>query len=299
VLQAAIDDLHFPEELPEIQRRFAEHAAGTRTREEELAFRRRDGAAFYADLSSNLITYDNRSCVIAFLRDVTDRRAERAAREKQRQTLRYLLQASEHDRRLLAYEIHDGVAQPLVAAVMQLQASQRLLGKSPEQSEQALADGVQALRQAYAETRRLTAAVRSPILDQGGLEVALADLVQEAAKRSRRKIQFQSQVRFGRLPTVLENALYRIAQEAVNNACRHSKSKTIAVQLIQDGSAVCLEVRDWGKGFDPASVPPGAMGLEGIRERVRLLDGSVVIDSQPRHGTTLRVTLPLPETAVK
>jgi signal transduction histidine kinase len=96
------------------------------------------------------------------------------------------------------------------------------------------------------------------------------------------------------LPPVLENAIYRIAQESLNNACQHSRSKKVLMTLVQDGDVIRLEVRDWGRGFDPAAVRQGMLGLEGIRERARLLDGTAVIDSQRRQGTTVRVTLPLP-----
>lgn len=165
--------------------------------------------------------------------------------------------------------------------------------KALDESEM-LEDGLQALRQAYAETRRLIAGVRSPILEQSGLEAALADLASSARKRSSRTVDFQSELPCNRLPPVLENAIYRIAQESLNNACQHSRSQKVLMTLVQDGDVIRLEVRDWGRGFDPAAVRQGMLGLEGIRERARLLDGTAVIDSQRRQGTTVRVTLPLP-----
>ena len=221
-------------------------------------------------------------------------KAEIEERRQAQESLKAVLQSSEHDRRLLAYDIHDGVTQPLAGALMQLQASQRLIAEDPVRSGEMLEDGLQALRQAYAETRRLIAGVRSPILEQSGLEAALADLASSARKRSSRTVDFQSELQCNRLPPVLENAIYRIAQESLNNACQHSRSKKVLMTLVQDGDVILLEVRYWGRGFDPAAVRQGMLGLEGIRERARLLDGTAVIDSQRRQGTTVRVTLPLP-----
>ncbi len=109
------------------------------------------------------------------------------------------------------------------------------------------------------------------------------------------KIECNSSVQFGRLPPILENALYRIVQEALTNACKHSKSKKVTVTLTQEGQDVRLEVRDWGIGFDPESVEKGHFGLEGIRQRVRLLGGRLTIESTPGSGTLVQVVVPIVE----
>jgi signal transduction histidine kinase len=93
----------------------------------------------------------------------------------------------------------------------------------------------------------------------------------------------------------LENALYRIVQEALANACKHSKSKKVTVAMTQEGQDVRLEVRDWGIGFDPGSVEKGHFGLEGIRQRVRLLGGRLKIESTPGSGTLVQVVVPIVE----
>ena len=102
-------------------------------------------------------------------------------------------------------------------------------------------------------------------------------------------------MQFGKLPPILENALYRIAQEALTNACKHSKSKKVMVTMAQEGQDVRLEVRDWGIGFDPESVEKGHFGLEGIRQRVRLLGGRLTIESKPGSGTLVQVVVPILE----
>ena len=100
-------------------------------------------------------------------------------------------------------------------------------------------------------------------------------------------------LQFGRLLSIVENALYRIAQEALANACKHSKSKKLTVTMDQEGQEVRLEVRDWGIGFDPESVEEGHFGLEGIRQRMRLVGGRLTIESTRGSGTTIQAVVPI------
>ena len=103
----------------------------------------------------------------------------------------------------------------------------------------------------------------------------------------------------GNYAPILENAIYRIAQEALTNACKHSKSKKVTVTMTQEGQDVQLEVRDWGIGFDTESVKEGHFGLEGIRQRARLLGGRLTIESSPESGTLVRVIVPILEKQAK
>jgi signal transduction histidine kinase len=100
-------------------------------------------------------------------------------------------------------------------------------------------------------------------------------------------------VEFRRLEPVLENAAYRIAQEALANACQHSRSRRVRLALLQSDRTIRIEVQDWGVGFDPGSIGENRFGLQGIRERARLLGGQVTIDSQVGKGTSIEVHLPL------
>jgi signal transduction histidine kinase len=178
---------------------------------------------------------------------------------------------------------------------MQYQAYEHLSEEQPEKAKMAFAMGDEMLQMAHAEARRLISGVRPPILDEAGVETAIAHLVHDRRVLRGPKIEYKSEVQFDRLPKILENALYRIAQETLANACRHSESKKVRVHLAQKDQRVLFEVRDWGVGFDPASIEPGHFGLEGVRERVRLLGGSLEIDTGLGRGTSIRVEVPLLE----
>lgn len=228
-------------------------------------------------------------------RDVTERKQAQEALERERQSLWRMLQASDHERQVISYEIHDGLAQYLAAAGMQFQTHDSLRRKSPDKAKKAYETAVELVRQAHIESRRLVSEVRPPVIDEIGLETAISHLVHEQRRHGGPEIECVSNVQFGRLPPILENALYRIVQEALTNACTHGKSDKVTVAMTQEGREVRLEVRDWGIGFNPDSVEEGHFGLEGIRQRVRLLGGRLTVESAPGSGTLVEVVVPILE----
>jgi len=229
----------------------------------------------------------------AVVTDITERKRVEEALQRQYCTLKHLLHSSDHERQLIAYEIHDGLAQQLAGAMMQFQAFDHLKSKKPREAAKAYDAAITILQQAHFEARRLIAGVRPPILDESGVVEAVAHLVHEVGREKGPKIEYHSKVDFDRLDPTLENAIYRIAQEGQTNACRHSRSERVSVRLLQRGDRVRIEIRDWGVGFDPKAVPKTHFGLEGIRQRARLLGGKCSIRSKAGKGTSISVELPV------
>ena len=176
---------------------------------------------------------------------------------------------------------------------MQFQAFDHLKDQDPKEAAKAFDAGMTMLRQGHFEARRLIAGVRPPILDEAGVVAAIGHLVNEQSRLKGPKIEYRSRVAFDRLAPTLENAIYRIAQEALTNACKHSKSEKVRVSLLQQGDRVRIEIRDWGVGFDPKAMPGNRFGLEGIRQRARLLGGKCSIESKAGKGTRITVELPV------
>jgi len=226
-------------------------------------------------------------------RDITKRKRVEEALNRERRTLKHLLQSSDHERQLIAYEIHDGLAQQLAGAIMQLDTYAAQKDTQPKLAARAFDAGMTMLRQGHFEARRLISGVRPPILDEAGIVAALSHLVNEERRKKGPKIEYLSKVEFERLTPILENAIYRIVQEGLANACRHSKSRRVQVQLVQQGDAVRIEVQDRGIGFKPEDIEESHFGVAGIRERARLLGGSAAIDSEPGKGTRIVVELPI------
>jgi signal transduction histidine kinase len=231
--------------------------------------------------------------IAVVISDITEWKRAEAALRREKQTLRHLLQSSDHERQLIAYEIHDGLAQQLAGALMQFEVFAHLKDTQAEQAADAFRAGVVMLRQGHFEARRLIAGVRPPILDESGVVEGIAHLVHEQGRGTRQKIDFRSRVDFDRLVPSLENSIYRIAQEGLTNACQHSQSGKVQVSLLQHGDTVRIEIRDWGVGFDAKAACKNRFGLEGIRQRARLLGGKCSIRSAPGKGTRIAVELPV------
>ena len=267
-------DLRIGNPLQAIFRQYLSNAVGT-VGTVEYHLRHKDGSYRWI-VAHGLVVRDEQGKACRFVGshgDITDRKQAEQALERERQSLWRMLQASDHERQIISYEIHDGLAQYLASAIMQFQAHDALTENAPHKAKKAYRTALELVRQAHAESRRLISEVRPPVIDEDGLETAISHLVHEQRRRGGSKIECHSDVQFGRLPAILENALYRIVQEALVNACKHGKSEKVTVSMTQEGQHVRLEVRDWGIGFNAESVAEGHFGLEGIRQRVRLLGG--------------------------
>ena len=273
-------------------------AAGTR-RNTEYTSIRRDVATIPVETSSVVIRDDQGQpkAVMAVIRDITERKRVEGALLRERRTLKHMLEASDHERQLIAYDIHDGLAQELAGAIMQFQiyAHARTIATKSKDSAKAFDAGMTMLQQSHTEARRLISGVRPPILDESGVIAAIAHLVYDPAFDQGPKIEFRSRVTFTRLAPIMENVIYRIVQEGLSNARNHSKSKKILVSLRQRGDRLRIKIRDWGVGFNQKPVRENRFGLKGIRERARVLGGDCKIKSRPGEGTSIFVELPVTE----
>ncbi len=293
LLAASIEDIHPPENVSDDLETFEAAAEGRVSINENRPVLRKDGSVFYADITLHRVFYDERPCLLALFRDVTQRWRAEEVLAKEHRILKHLLHASDHERQLIAYEIHDGLAQQLAGALMQFQTFEHLKDTKPKLAAKAFEAGTTMLRQSHYEARRLIAGVRPPILDEQGIATALGHLVNEQVRLKGPKIEYRRSVDFDRLERTLENGIYRISQEALSNARNYSKSPRILVSLLQRGDRLRIEVRDWGIGFDPKLIPENHFGLEGIRQRARLLGGKCSIRSAPGKGARVTVELPV------
>lgn len=256
----------------------------------ELQAVRKSGEEFPIEISVAPIRIDNAWCAVAVIRDITDRKLADQKLRAEQHTLRRLLKAHDQERKLIAYEIHDGLTQQLVAAIMQCQA---VVGNEADDKDVVVSDLLDVLQSSLSETRRLIAGLRPPILDEFGVVTAIEGLIEETRLRGGPTIEFRNEVDFQRLEPVLENTIYRVIQESLANACRHSESDRVLIALARKNEHIQITVQDWGIGFDPQQVDRSCYGLAGIRERVRLLGGNVTIESEAGTGTLVSIELPI------
>ena len=216
-----------------------------------------------------------------------------AWRRTEKRLLNEVWELQERQNEAIAYEIHDGFIQQATGALMSLETYRHLRNTAPQEAESFLDRAMHLIRNAIAEARRLIRGLRPDLLEEGGLIPALESFFQEIRTRHHVEIDFHNQTQFVRLAAPVETHIFRIVQEAVLNAVRHSGSPRVAVSLRQEDSTLEIEVRDWGSGFDVERIPAGHYGIHSIRDRAKLLGGWAEITSQRQQGTTVRVTIPL------
>ncbi|MBO0778137.1 MAG: GAF domain-containing sensor histidine kinase [Ktedonobacteraceae bacterium] len=204
--------------------------------------------------------------------------------------------ATTEERNRLAREIHDTLAQGLAAIALQLETADALSQTRPERAHEAIQRALKLARGNLEEARRSVMDLRAAPLQDRTLVEALAELVQHEQQAQTIHVQFRSRpsTNFPVLPARVEVTLYRIAQEALTNALKHSGAEHIEVILDGKEQCVYLIVRDDGKGFDPGEVnqSPGHFGLTGMAERVKLMGGHLCIESEPETGTCIAVEVP-------
>lgn len=207
----------------------------------------------------------------------------------------YILRVREEEQEFISHEIHDGACQYTAAAQMMFDTFRREHTGALSNDWSSFDMGLEFLNHANEELRRLVRGLRPIQLAAGNLPTGIECLIEDIRTAGGPEIEFCCDIQADQIPPRLELAVFRIVQESLANACRHSKTKRILVGLAQDDDSLCIQVQDWGVGFDPQNTPNGHFGLEGIRRRVNLLNGIVTIASDPGEGTLITVELPLKE----
>ncbi len=224
-------------------------------------------------------------------------RREVHEKEEARQSLiGQIVQAQEEERKSVARELHDQLGQSLSNVLLTIESAGN---EHPEFRPRCL-QLKQEVRAIIDEVRRLAWHARPSILDDYGLDLALARYVEEVGQRVDFPIDYQCvPLRSAtRMPDSVEITLYRIAQEGITNIIRHAEATQASIILLRQDQEVSLILEDNGKGFDVASMErsarkPPPLGLVGMKERAALVGGDLMVDSKPGKGTTLRVRIPL------
>ena len=208
-----------------------------------------------------------------------------------------LFGAQEEERRRVAYEVHDGLAQVAAAAHQHLQSFARRYPPETEAARKDLQRILKLVRGTVSDARRIIANLRPTTLDDLGL-VSTISLEVDRLREEGYQVDYETDLGEERFPETLEIPLYRIIQEALTNMRKHAGARRVRVELRRVNGEVRLLVSDDGKGFDPAAAPlesgPGErVGLVGMHERVGALGGTLEIDSRPGAGTSLAAAFPL------
>ena len=206
-----------------------------------------------------------------------------------------ITEAQEEERRRLARELHDGTLQSLIALKQRVQMAQKIKSSTP--TKKALQALETLTEQTIEDLRRTTRALRPIYLEDLGLVTALEVLARETEEAANIQVSFSLQGDERRLPSSIELALYRIAQEALSNVARHAHASLATLNIGFDNDGLTLQIMDNGLGFQvPNSpnefAPAGHFGLLGLYERSDLIGASLKIKSEVGNGTQLTVQLP-------
>ena len=221
---------------------------------------------------------------------------------RQRDLVAGLIAAQEAERRAVAYDLHDGLTQYVMGAWAHLEGYRAARADTVDDPHLAeLEQGLRFLKEAVVESRRLVNGLRTLYLDDLGLAGAVEQLLFEERDRAGwEDASLAHNIGEDRFPESCETAAYRVIQEALTNVRKHAKARRVVVRLyIRNGPdtepALSFEIEDDGKGFDPevASRSAGRVGLHGMAERIRLLEGLLDIESAPGNGTVIKANIPL------
>ena len=281
-------------------------AAAKGAYEEEGLRVRKDGSRFWASVSITALRDEHGSLrgFAKVTRDVTERKqAEEEIRqlnrilEELKNLVGKLVVSREEEKRQVAYELHEKLAQVAVAAHLHLQAfSGRFSGTESDRSD--LEWAMKLIQQTISDARKITTNLRPTELDDFGLVAAISSEV-ERLREEGYQVNYEQELGDERLSATVEDALFRVVQEALTNVRKHAQTRRVQIKLWRRPDEVHLEVRDYGCGFDPAAAfvgsrPDERAGLIEMRERVTLLGGELKIMSKLGAGTSLVAEVPLP-----
>jgi len=220
----------------------------------------------------------------------TERQALQEANKKLEEYALYSEKlAASRERNRIARDLHDTLAHTLSGLSIQLEAAVTIVGENNGRLRSLLDKARKTIRVGLNETRRSLEALRASPLEDSGLLLALQRLIENAQERTDIPMKFSLPAEKLDWSKPLEEAIYRIAQEALENTIRHSDATEVKLEIWGDNENLHMEIKDNGKGFDAEILEnEGRFGLKGMRERALAIGGKLVIDSQSGRGCVIR-----------
>lgn len=271
-----------------------EQTVNTGRAEVESVAVRGDGTTFEAVVRGAPISYHGRPAFLISVEDLSER--QRA--EKQRATLSRKVQvAQEEERSRISRDLHDGLGQIIAAANFELGMMRKRLTAASGVDEAEFAETSALIGEAGEKLRRICRGLRPPMLDDLGLIPAVRQLADEIEEHSDLEIDLEIRLDEDQFPVPPDAALclFRVLQEALTNVVRHADASRVSVTLVREYQWLTLSVYDNGEGFEPKTLAQAhGYGVEGMKERVRLVNGTFEIQSVPGQGTRVTLRVPVP-----
>jgi len=267
----------------------------------EKQFIHRDGTRIWGRVDVALLRNGTEiPLVICMVEDITDRKHAddqlRKTRTELEQLAEHLIQAQEDERHRISRELHDDIAQRLSLLAIELETLRQSLANAGCDKELEQIAGLKTETDELAnDVHLLSHQLHSARLQHLGLRSAIEELTKQISRQHQISIHMSTYGRDTLLPPDVALCLFRVTQEALNNAVRHSKAQFVFIELSVDQSVARLQIRDTGVGFDIATCTAG-IGLVNMRERLRMIRGDFSVESRVGMGTVVSATVPLSET---
>ena len=303
-----VDIIH-PDDWPTVKELWRVRLAGLgATQDYECRVRHAKGGILWISGRTALIRYGGEPALLGNIQDITERRkAEQEvldSREALRNLSARLMSTQETERRRVARELHDSIGQSLSAVKFMVERaiSEQQDAGVPDQGN-TLRTVVPVIQEAVEEVRRISMALRPTTLDDLGLIATITWFTREfQTTYPHMEVERLIEVEEFEIPEMLKTNIFRILQESMNNAAKHSQATRITVALRQVLGDIQLLVADNGVGFIPGKTPRnpsgGGFGLVSMRERAELFRGSLILTSAPGEGTMIIAQWPLPEDTI-
>jgi PAS domain S-box-containing protein len=254
-----------------------------------LSARRNDGTDFPVEISLSPFEADGERLVVSIVRDITERRRLEAEREELR-----AIAETERERQRIAMDLHDGIIQSIYAVGLGLEESAEDVREHPEHAVAQINRAIDQLNDTIRDIRSYILELR-PTRYGGDLVESLNALLTEFRANTLIETSIEIAPDLPELPETCGKAIFHVAQEALNNARKHSRATLLALSLRQAGGAVHLEIIDNGSGFDPGTdLPEEHRGMRNMLARAASVGGLLRVETAPGAGTSVQLEIPSP-----
>ena len=291
LLAKTVESITFPEDWPVFSQQLSKTITdGSSFQWVQKRCLHKNGRIVYTETSASVIRSPegHPQYFVAEVLNITERKQ---AEEALSDMTRKLIESQEQERARIGRELHDDINQRL--AMLSVEVEQ--LREKPSEFESRVQEFRKQIEEISKDVQGLSHDLHSSKLDYLGAVAGMKSWCKEFAERQKLEIDFRSDVPLP-LPRELGVSLFRVLQEALQNAVKHSGVSRFEVQIQEESGNIHLIVSDSGKGFDVQTAMLGkGLGLTSMRERIRLVNGTITIDSKPMGGTTVVVRVPFSE----
>lgn len=287
-LKMSIFDIRPENDIEKIKRNIEMSRGLSNSSTQEWTHISKGGKPMKVEVSGSDIFYKSKQQRLVIANDITEQR------KAEKRAISAIIEGEERERQRIAKELHDGLGQYLSAANMNLETVYEDIPEMDNTLDSSFKNGLELLGQAILETRTISQNLLPKAIQDYGLGLAVESLVNQL-KSTNKGIQFYfyQNLQQAEIPNKIQINLYRIAQEALNNAIRHGNPKNIDIQLVYSEGEILMSIEDNGTGFDMNAISGEGIGLRSMKTRVGAMAANIDIVSTRQRGTIISVVIPL------